>query len=123
LLMGFIWLRVLVNPVCFFILYLMWEACWATACCTRSHFWGLDNKGTISLFLAAKHFLSSSTSEASLGFCSVHAKGKAAKPRSDPLISCLVPVLRMCGSVCAAHPRLYIFIVMLDDPRRQLYLM
>jgi hypothetical protein len=34
--------------------------CWATACCTRRQFWGLDNKGTISLFLAAKHFLSSS---------------------------------------------------------------
>jgi hypothetical protein len=26
LLMGFIWLRVLVNPVCFFVLCLMWKA-------------------------------------------------------------------------------------------------
>lgn len=34
--------------------------CWVTACWTRRQFWGLDNKGIISLFLAAKHFLSSS---------------------------------------------------------------
>ena len=51
------------------------------------------------------------TSEASLASCSVHAQGKAARPGSDPLISCLVPVLRKCGSICAALPRLYILIV------------
>lgn len=51
------------------------------------------------------------SSEASLASCSVHAQGKAARPGCDPLTSCLVPVLRMCGSVCAAVPCLYIVIV------------
>ena len=118
LLIGFIWPRVLVNPVCFFILYLMWEAFVLVGQLLAVHegssggwitkepflcFW----QQNIFCHLQSMH----TTSEASLASWSVRAKGKAARPGSDPLISCLVPVLRMCGSVFAALPRLYILIV------------
>jgi len=105
--MGLIWLRVLVNPVCFFILYLIWEAFvlvgWLLAVQEGSSggwitkepflcFW----QQNIFCHLQSMH----TSSEASLAYCSVHAQGKAARSGSDPLISRLVPVLRTCGSVC-----------------------
>ena len=116
--MGFIWLRVLVHPVCFFILYLKCEAFvivgWLLAVQENSSggwitkepflcFW----QQNIFCHLQSMH----TTFEASLASCSVHAQDKAARLGSDPLISCLVPMLRMCGSICAALARLYILTV------------